>query len=178
MLRPLVVAVAVVVTSGCSNLVVVRGSSNDFLKRKATTVQLNAPPNVVQERLDQQMDRRGFRPAASHAGANGATVLIYKGSRRVSREARDYGIQLGSWFAARISPDQAGTGSELWLMGKPMVGNLELCSEHDNLLEDIKYTCQDTKVPPDWAGMNLVTGRDETEVVSGVLSDLYERLKH
>lgn len=171
-------AVAVVVT-GCSNLVTVRGSSNDFLKRKATTVTLNAPQNIVQQRLDEVMDRRGFRPTSTQAADNGTTVVIYKGSRRVPREVQNYGIQLGSWFAARLGPSDGNpTSTDVTLMGKPMVGNLELCSDHDKLLSDIQYQCTDTQVAPDWAGRNLVSGRDETEVVSGVLAALYERLKH
>ncbi|MBL8953003.1 MAG: hypothetical protein JNK82_19655 [Myxococcaceae bacterium] len=174
MLRLLCVAV---VLSGCSNLIVVRGSSNDFLKRKATSVVLNAPQKVVQERLDEMFERKGFRPYSSTPGENGSQVLIYRGSRRVPREAQAYGIELGSWFAARVATVE-GNQTEVTLMGKPMVGAVEICSEHDNLLNDIKYVCSDTKVPPDWAGKNLVSGRDETEVVSGVLSDLYERLKH
>jgi hypothetical protein len=171
-------AVAVVVT-GCSNLIVVRGSSNDFLKRKATKVTLNAPQNVVQQRMDELMDRRGFRPISTQAAGDGTSIVIYKGSRHVPREVQNYGITLGSWFAARLGPsDGNATSTDVTLMGKPMIGNLELCSDHDNLLEDIKYMCTDTKVAPDWAGKNLVSGRDETEVVSGVLADLYERLKH
>ena len=177
MLRLLAVAVAVVVMTGCANLIVVRGSSSDFLKRKATTIQLNAPLPVVQQRLDEIMNRRGFRPSMTQAGAKGSSVIIYRGARHVPREAQNHGIQLGSWFAARIAPGENAVGTEVWMLGKPMIGNLELCSEHDNLLEDIKYTCQDTKVPPDWPGKNLVTGRDETEVVSDVLNNLYEHLK-
>ena len=179
MLRLLALAVAVVVSTGCSNLIVVRGSSNDFLKRKATTVQLNAPVDVVRQRLDEMMDRRGFKAQTPvQPGNNGTTVVIYRGSRRVPRETASYGIQLGSWFAARLGVGENATGTELMLFGKPMIGTIELCSDHDNLLEDIKYTCVDTKVPPDWAGKNLVTGRDETEVVTDVLNKLYERLKH
>ena len=182
MLRLLAVAVAVLVSgSGCSNLITVRGSSSDFLKRKATVVTLNAPQNVVQQRLDDVMDRRGFRQTSTHPASNGTTLIIYKGSRRVPREAANYGIQLGSWFVARVGPtdgNPSATTTDVTLMGKPMVGELELCSDHDKLLEDIQYQCVDTKVAPDWAGRNLVSGRDETEVVSGVLNDLYERLKH
>ena len=162
---------------GCSNLVVVRGSTNDFLQPKATSVTLNAPARQVQERLDELMDRRGFRPALSQAGENGTQVVIYKGSRRVPREAASFGVELGSWFAARLGSVEGSTDTELWMMGKPMVGKLEVCSDHDKLLADIGYTCDDTRVPPDWAGKNLVSGRDETEVVTDVLSRMYERLR-
>lgn len=179
MLRLLAVAAVAVPMFACSNLVVIRGSTNDFLKRKATSVTLNTPLQQVQPVLDELMLQRGFRPTSNSAGEKGAQLIIYRGSRPVPPDIQAYGIQLGSWFAARIAVDPASpNATEVTLMGKPMVGTLELCSDHDKLLSDIQYTCQDTKVPPDWAAKNLVSGRDETEVVSWVLTGLYERLRH
>jgi hypothetical protein len=93
----------------------------------------------------------------------------------VPPEAAAYGIQLGSWFASRIT--NGANTTDVQLMGKPMVGQMEICSDHDNAYTDIKYACNDTRVPNDWAGKNLVTGRDETEVVEWVMTGLFERLK-
>jgi len=172
MLRLLVPALAL---CGCSNLVVIRGSSNDYLKKRATTVVVNQPAAEVQPVLDELFMARGFRQAGTLPGENQSQVVYYKGSRAVPPNAAPYGIQLGSWYAARLAPNAQGA-TEVTVMGKPMVGQVELCSDHDNLLADIRYTCIDTKVPPDWVGMNLVSGRDETEVVSWVLAGLYERM--
>lgn len=174
----LLFAVLAMSLTGCTSMLVLRGSSNDFLKRKATTLDLNSPVATVQPVLDELFFQRGFRPSGQPvAGDKGSKIIVYKGMRAVPPEAASYGIQLGSWYAARIADIGNGT-TEITLMGKPMVGTIEICSDHDNLLQDIQYTCIDTKVPPDWAGKNLVSGRDETEVVSWVLSGLYERLKH
>jgi hypothetical protein len=163
--------------AGCSNLVVLRGSSNDFLKKKAATVTLNSPMAAVQPALDDLFYQRGFRSTSSVTGQGGSQVIIYKGPRPVPPEVGAYGVQLGSWYAARIANGQVPNTTDVTLMGKPMVGIAELCSEHDKLLADIQYVCIDTKMPPDWVGTNYVTGRDETEVVSWVLNGLYERLK-
>ncbi len=105
-----------------------------------------------------------------------ARVDFYKGPRAVPPEAAAYGIQLGSWYAVRIAPN--GPTTVVTVMGKPMIGLLELCNDADDSLKDVQYACSDTKVPTNWAGQNLVTGRDETEVVSWVLTGLFERLKN
>ncbi len=164
-----------VVLFGCSNLVVIRGSSNDYLKKRATTVVVNAPPATVQPVVDELFFSRGFRPTSTLTGENQSQVIIYKGSRPVPPNAAPYGLQLGSWYAARLASNKQGA-TEVTLMGKPMVGQIELCSDYDNLLADVQYACTDTKVPPDWVGMNLVSARDETEVVDWVLAGIYERL--
>jgi hypothetical protein len=145
------------------------------LKEPATRVSLNAPIAEVQPVLDELFGQRGFRSTGIQKAENGSQVIIYKGPRPVPPEAAAYGIQLGSWFAARITNGPNST--DVQLMGKPMVGQIEVCSDHDDVYKDIKYACTDTRVPNDWAGKNLVTGRDETEVVGWVMTGLYERLK-
>jgi hypothetical protein len=159
----------------CASTLTLRASTSDFLKKKAITVSVNKPVQAVKPLLDDLFAQRGYRLSAEQAGANGSNIYFYKGARAVPPAQAAWGLQLGSWFAARVAT--VGAATEVTLLGKPMVGALELCSEHDHLLEDIKYTCSDTKVPADWPGVNLVSGRDETEVVSWVLTGLYERLK-
>lgn len=168
-------ALVLLALSGCASSITLRASTNDFLKRKATAVSLNAPAPQVKQALEGLFYERGFSAAGNLPGENGSQVFFFKGPR-ASSEAASYGIVLGSWFAARVAT--VGTTTEVTLMGKPMVGTFELCSDHDELLKDLKYTCNDTKVPSAWAAKNLVSGRDETEVVSWVLSGLFERLKH
>ena len=62
-------------------------------------------------------------------------------------------------------------------MGKPMVGAFELCSDHDEVAQGDQVHLQRHQGPSELGGDELVTGRDETEVVSWVLTGLYERLK-
>src|SRR5262245_47284854 len=99
-------AVAVLSLCACSNLVVVRGSSNDYLKRRATTVIITQPAAEVMPVLDELMLSRGFRPSGSQPGAKQSQIVIYRGSRPVPPNIAPYGIQLGSWFAARIGPNE------------------------------------------------------------------------
>jgi hypothetical protein len=160
----------------CASMVTIRGSSNDYLKQKGTMVPLTVSSAQVHPVLDQLFFERGFAPAGSQVGDNSSEIVFYKGARSVPPEAAQYGIQLGSWFAARLQPQ--GTGTLVTLLGKPMVGTIEICSDADDSLKDIKYACTDTRVPSSWAGQNYVTGRDEEEIVSWILNGLYERLKN
>lgn len=169
-------ALVLAVLSGCTSTLTLRGSSSDFLKRKATTLALDNPAPQITATLNQLFHERGFRPAGITPGENGTQVYFYKGPRPMPPDMVAAGIQLGSWFAAKVVT-VAGTTS-VTVLGKPIVGTFELCSKHDELLKEIKYTCNDTQVPTTWAGVNMVTGRDETEVVSWVMNGLYERLKH
>ena len=161
---------------GCTSMVTLRGSSNDYLRKKGTMVTLTVSQAQVHPVLDQLFYERGFAQAGTQPGDNNSEIIIYKGARSVPPEAAAYGVQLGSWFAARLQAQ--GTGTLVTLLGKPMIGAIELCSDADDLLKDIKYACSDTRVPSTWMGQNLVTGRDEEEIVSWVLNGLYERLKN
>src|SRR5262245_41919581 len=94
---------ALVVSSlcACSNLVVIRGSSNDYLKKRAATVLVSQPVTEVQPVLDELMLARGFRAAGTQAGDKQSQIITYRGTRPVPPGVAPYGIQLGSWFAAR-----------------------------------------------------------------------------
>lgn len=175
-MKSLLLAVSLVALSSCASMQVIRGSSSDFLKRKATTLSLNATPTAVTPLLDQLFMQRGFSAIGGQSAEKGGTVYLYRGPRALPPEVAAQGIALGSWFAARVTP--VGQGTEVVLLGKPMIGQLEVCSDADELLKDIGYRCVDSKVPAEWPATNYVSGRDETEVVSWVLSALYERLKN
>ena len=82
--------------------------------------------------------------------------------------------QVGSWFAVRITDD--GVKSTLMLYGKPTVNGTEICGEGDDQLRDARYSCIDVRVREDWPTTQLVEGREETEVISAVISTLTERL--
>ena len=175
-MNKLFVVLICLVGSSCASTMIVRGSSSDFLQKKGTSVTVNAPPNAVNAELDRLFMERGFmRVGDGTPATTGGEVLFYKGPRHVSTVDQDYGIQLGSWFAARVLPQ--GNQTTLSILGKPMIGQVELCSDNDSDLTDIKYVCTDTQVPKNYMALNMITGRDEETVVSDVLDRLYERLK-
>src|SRR5687767_6839761 len=105
--------------AGCASTLTLRASSSDFLKKKAITVSVNQPPQVVQPLLDDLFNQRGYRPTGTQTGANGSTVIIYKGARAVPPAQAAWGLQLGSWFAARVATVKNTT--EITLLGKPTV---------------------------------------------------------
>lgn len=165
---------ATLCVTGCASSITLRASTNDFLKPAATEVTVSPPPQQVIPMVERLFLERGFTSAGpALQGENNTAVYLFKGLRAPS--AGTVGMDLGSWFAVRITGQ--GSGTLVSVLGKPMVSGLEVCSDADELLRDVKYTCVDTRVPDGWSGRGLVSGRDETEVVSWVLTALYERLR-
>jgi hypothetical protein len=160
---------------GCASTITVRASSSDYLQKKGTSVTVDAPQQAAEAELDRLFSERGFGRSGEPKTSPNGQVIFYSGPRQVPRDVQDYGIQLGSWFAVRVFPQNAQT--VVSIIGKPSIGGLELCSDNDRDLSDVSYTCSDTQVPKNWMGLNLITGRDEETVVSYVLDKLYERLK-
>jgi hypothetical protein len=80
------------------------------------------------------------------------------------------GLQLGSFYAVRVAT--APPGTEVTVLGKPMVGARELCAEEDALLEESRYGCQEVVVPQGWEGRAQATGREEALVVAWLLAAL------
>lgn len=170
--RPAVLA-CLLALSGCAARVTLRASTDDFLKPAATSVLVKGDPAQAAAFVEQLFAQRGFPIASRTAGGSGATFLTFRGLRPPRGELAALG--LGSYFVARLAPVPPSFVT-ITVLGKPMVGNLELCSDADGLLSELGYRCSDTQMPADWAGKSLVSGRDEAEVVSWVVTGLYERL--
>jgi hypothetical protein len=97
--------------------------------------------------------------------------LVFSGTRRVVGGSNTVAT-VGSWYAVRVEPTENGT--RLHLLGKPNVGGTELCSDADATLADADYWCRDTRVDPSSPFCPLLTGREEVEVVRGVVTELRE----
>jgi hypothetical protein len=80
---------------------------------------------------------------------------------------------VGSWFAVRAVTDKSRT--VLTFYGKPTVYNGEGCGSGDGDLRDTGYSCRTLEVRADWAGHQLVEGREETQVISTIIAILGER---
>jgi len=108
-------------------------------------------------------------------------VLYFKGSRALVVSQNNTadslyaaGGQLGSWFAVRVTEE--GYHSTLQFYGKPTLAGQEVCADADDQLRDAQYQCTDTRVREDWPGVQLVEGREETQVISGLITTLTERM--
>jgi hypothetical protein len=80
---------------------------------------------------------------------------------------------VGSWFSVRAVTENNKT--VLTFYGKPTVFNGEGCGDGDHALRDTGYVCRDLTVRADWAGHQLVEGREETQVISTIIALLGER---
>lgn len=176
-----VVMFAGLVASGCIPMQTVRGSSLKFLTSAGASLTVSRPGPGVAAVLEQSFTERGF-PVVNRAqvGPNNL-VLFFKGNRdrlnwqnRTAAEVNSVGAQVGSWFAVRIKDD--GARSQVQFYGKPTVYGSEACAEGDHDLRDTGYACKDVVVRADWPGLGLVEGREETQVISAIITILDERL--
>jgi len=127
------------------------------------------------------MAERGF-PVVQEVAGDSGKYYIFKGARTNVTTVRGTStviaantVQVGSWYVARIR--SAGGGTQVFLFGKPTLNGTEVCSDADAELKDAQYWCRDATVRDDWPGSSIVSGREESEVVRGVLIGLKQQFK-
>ena len=174
-------AVVAAVAGSCVAMKTLRGSTATYLTKAGSQVTVERPAGMVAGVLQQIFAERGYMLSGRYQVAPNNVVLYFRGGRVAppydpsDDPAKSVAIgQIGSWFAARITDD--GTRSTVALYGKPTVNGVEVCGDADDQLKDARYACVDVKVKEDWPGSRLVDGREETEIVSAVISTLSERL--
>ncbi|MEO6953236.1 MAG: hypothetical protein ABI321_15655 [Polyangia bacterium] len=181
MKRLLLVAMMSVPLGGCIGLVPLRGSSLDVLRDSESRVVLPAKEPEVVEALSSLLAARGFVRTDKRELNNEITYYIYKGKRREVRDVRGGGgtmpivtesHELGSWFVARVFG--GGPTTEVLLIGKPSVDNVEICADSDQILAEAAYWCRNTSVRSDYPAQNLHGGQ-EAETVRGVLTSIKEK---
>jgi hypothetical protein len=169
----LVVGCCGLALSGCASMVTLRASTNDYLKPAASSVLVKGDPAQAASLVEQLFAQRGYPLGSREGSASGATFLFFRGARPPNGDLSAIG--LGSFFAVRLAAVPPNLTS-VSVLGKPMVGTSELCSDADGMLSETRYSCRDVQQPAEWNGKTLVTGRDEAEVVSWVVTGVYERL--
>jgi hypothetical protein len=164
-------------------MLAVRTSSVQILAHDQSELVLPVPASQLVPALHAEFAARGSPLADQHQAPNGDTVYVYKGRRtaittvsatRTIITSQTY--QIGSWFAVRVATTPGGV--RLSAIGKPTVNGVEVCSDADSTLSDIQYWCQDTRVRADaTSDRQLLTGREEAEVVRGIFVVLGERFR-
>jgi hypothetical protein len=132
--------------------------------------------------VSKELERRGFLLVDKGETRTGVQVYVFRGSRSsatvVTEAANQVGIrtiELGSVFYALVQPIPAGvnpSGARLFLFGKPTVNGADLCSDVDARLIEFGYQCKDVAVEEGSSFRASITGREETDVVRGVLLTL------
>lgn len=157
--------------AGCvSTNPVVRVSTAELKSDDAMEVTLAEPTAQVIETLKKLMDQRGLKvKAVAPTQTPDTAYYVFTGPRRVLSSG-DTVASVGSWIAVRVEPHDQGT--RLSFLGKPTIGGQELCSDADARLADAQYWCQDTRVDPKSTFARELTGREEVELITGLITEL------
>ena len=174
--------VLAVILGACVPMRTLRGSTATYLTPAGSRVTINRPAGTVAHAIQEVFSERGFLLVNRFQVSPANVVLFFRGARSIPGHHHgsgdptwaDAASQVGSWFAVRITDD--GAKSTLALFGKPTVNGTEICDDGDNQLRDARYACIDVRVREDWPATQLVEGREETEIISAVISTLTERL--
>lgn len=182
-MRTLLLSAAVVLLAGCTPMRAIKGSTRTFLTEAGTTIGFDRPTSDVLPVVTQLLSDRGFTESKRTEVTPNNTVIYFNGTRdRINRGRRNDNPQtnfvsqdIGSWFAVRVV--SAGSKTTLSFYGKPTVHGLEGCGAGDRELRDAGYGCTDLEKRADWPGHQLVEGREETQVISAVITLLGERFQ-
>ncbi len=168
-------------STGCTAMRTVKGSARTFLTEAGTTIDFERPAADVISGLQQSFADRGFAVLKTTDVTPNNKVIYFRGTRdRINRRRPNDNQQqnfvsqdIGSWFAVRVVSQ--GTKTTLSFYGKPTVHGVEGCGDGDRELRDAGYQCNNVEKRADWAGHQLVEGREETQVISTIIAQLGER---
>jgi hypothetical protein len=158
--------------SACAHYSVLRTSTLQGSDPSRADIKLPRAPDDVARQVEALFQQRGF-PVVNKLTAGHAVYYLFKGTREkvtslfgneafVAMQSNN----VGSWFVARIAGE--GSGTDLMMFGKPTVNGVEVCSDADSLLAELKYWCVDTKVKDGAPEAQYMTGREEREILKGV----------
>jgi len=167
--------------AACVPMKTLRGSTATYLTSAGSRVTISRPGGTVAGTVQEIFSERGLLLVNRFQVSPANVVLFFRGARMIpgSSMSRDpvwasAASEVGSWFAVRIADD--GSRSIVTFFGKPTVNGTEICGDGDDQFRDARYACIDVRVREDWPAGQLVEGREETEVISGIISTLTERL--
>lgn len=154
----------------------VRLSTYENMPAEDALLQVPRSSTEVASALLKIMEGRGFPLVYKGKRKDGQLILAFRGPRRAppavtgNPQYATQTYQFGSFFAAGLQdlPD----GALLALFGKPTVQGVELCADADVELADLQYWCRDSSLLATSPLGAYITGREEQEVIRGVLGTL------
>jgi hypothetical protein len=165
----------------CVHYVPLRTSSSRYLSREQQTVLLPWGPHRAERACKQFMDGAGMALAYALDAPDKSRVIVFSRDRNsvLNVSATQSAVfvdsyQIGSWIAVRVSP--APGGARVTAFAKPSLHGVEVCSDDDPSLADVRYWCFDTKVREDYDHRELVDGRIEAELVTRLVDALKDAL--
>ena len=183
-MRTLLLSAAVIVLAACTPMRTIKGSASKFLTEDGTSIAFERPVADIEAAVTQLMNERGFQELKRTEVTPNNKVVFFRGTReRINRGGRRdqqpnsnfVSQDIGSWFAVRFVTE--GNRTTILFLGKPTVHGVEGCGDGDRDLRDVGYTCTEVEKRSDWAGHQLMQGREETQVISTVIAQLGERFQ-
>jgi|GEM_PF-5638190 len=158
-------------TQGCAEI---RASSRIRLSEDQSQVILRGTTEDAARRLSELFSRRGYSVTERKALKGGTALYVFKGQRAevttVSGNRNSvYGTTntVGSVFYALLIPQEGVVKVDLF--GKPTFDGHEVCSDQD---PSWIPACEEIITGAMWSGWEQVTGREEAEVIRGMLIDM------
>lgn len=154
--------------SGCASITT---SSGDHLRPDESSATATCGLAEADESVTNLFKSRGIPIVSETEPSATARLLKFKGPRgsvtSVSGNAQWVSGStdaIGSVYYVRLSAE-GGTGTKAVLLGKPTADGKEVCSPQD--WKEIK--CDGVTTGAAWPGRAQMTGREESEVITGVL---------
>jgi len=169
----LIAVVGVVLSSGCAS---VRTSSSDHLAPRDSEVFLQGGPEDAARRITEVLSKRGLNVTERQLQKDGSSVYTFKGHRAdltTVAGAGDGGVygstnSVGSFIFARFEQQEDVT--RVSLLGKPAIDGKVVCS--DAAPAWVPGCTSHVYTGVLWHGRARMTGKDEAEVIRGVILEL------
>jgi hypothetical protein len=174
---------AIFLTTGAMGCGTIRASSGDHLKPDESSASAACTLADASDVFTKLFKERGV-PIVGETEASPTTRLLkfkaprtsvttvqgssLNGTGSVSTET----YAIGSVYYVWLATNPAG-GTKASLLGKPTTNGREVCSPHD--WSNIK--CDETYAGLGWTGRDQMTGREESEVVTGTLIEYRKSCK-
>jgi hypothetical protein len=158
---------------GCASI---NSSSRDHISSKESYLKIKEPIKIIARKIKSSFSSRGM-PLTDKKKIKGGVIYKFKGNRAqvttVTGSTGDFGgissssAAIGSVYLSKI----VRKGKKLTsvsILGKPTVNNKEVCSDYDFS----EFKCDGATAGLLWPGRAQSTGKEEAEVVKGVLLEL------
>ncbi|MCP3097996.1 hypothetical protein LZ198_03795 [Myxococcus sp. K15C18031901] len=167
-------AVVVSLSSGCTTSI--RSSSATHLAAKDSEVFLQGGVDDAARRVAELLSKRGLNMTSKQALKDGSLVYTFKGKRTdlttvTGGDAFVFGStnSVGSAVFARFAPKEDGV-TQVLFHGKPSMDGRIVCSTDAPTW--VPACGDDVYAGSMWQGRDQMTGKDEAEIIRGVMLEM------
>jgi hypothetical protein len=167
---------------GCAPAKVpVRASNLNRMSAADAHAHVDRPVADVAHAVQAAFSARGYPVVDQRKASPSEQYLVFSGGEKdnfvlAGSSVRGTGhvdgatYRIGSWFAVRLTA--VGNATDLFILGKPTIASVAVCSDADAELSDVQYSCRDTMVSNLGQLAPYFTGHAEADVARGVLVEV------